>query len=345
MGSFLSIAVRSQWLERHAVLGTMTIGSAEMQGYRRKMEDALDIRCSEGRGFLAVYDGHDGDKASAHLKEHLGAEIMKLKDPTSESDIASVCDRVDKAILDDANMRNNGSCAVFAIVHKRIHLTSNEPVFEITIGNVGDSRAILVRKDEKQGFEVLTTDHHPTLEKEKKRIHEAGGYVKDERVDGRLAVSRAFGDYSPYKTGEDKKTVVSTPDVTRAKARKGDVLLLCCDGVFESMTNDEVVDFVRVLLWGEAREEPAVVAQKLIDRALGWGSRDNTTAICAVFDEGPVHPEVKTTYVPGSFHKHKSTDGFQDFSKAYLAFGQRHGLTEDEVRALIPKEESSSEYE
>ena len=42
---------------------------------------------------------------------------------------------------------------------------------------------------------ALSVDHKPDDEAEKKRITAAGGWVKDGRVMGALAVSRALGDF------------------------------------------------------------------------------------------------------------------------------------------------------
>lgn len=63
------------------------------------------------------------------------------------------------------------------------------------VGNVGDSRVVCGR----DGKAIpMTTDHKPTLPEERARIVACGGDVVNARVDGNLAVSRAFGD-SQYK--------------------------------------------------------------------------------------------------------------------------------------------------
>jgi protein phosphatase 2C family protein 2/3 len=40
----------------------------------------------------------------------------------------------------------------------------------------------------------MSHDHKPTNTLEKMRIEKAGGYVEDNRVNGVIALSRAFGD-------------------------------------------------------------------------------------------------------------------------------------------------------
>jgi len=63
---------------------------------------------------------------------------------------------------------------------------------EIYCANAGDSRAVL-----KTGNKAvpLSLDHKPDLPGERKRIGTAGHAVNFSRVDGNLALSRAFGDF------------------------------------------------------------------------------------------------------------------------------------------------------
>jgi protein phosphatase 2C family protein 2/3 len=62
---------------------------------------------------------------------------------------------------------------------------------KIYCSNAGDSRGMLNR-----GGKVveLSYDHKPDNRDELARITKAGHFVEDSRVDGNLALSRAFGD-------------------------------------------------------------------------------------------------------------------------------------------------------
>jgi len=63
---------------------------------------------------------------------------------------------------------------------------------EIYCSNAGDSRAVLCR----DGKAVpLSEDHKPDNDTELTRIKKANHMVEDSRVDGNLALSRAFGDF------------------------------------------------------------------------------------------------------------------------------------------------------
>jgi serine/threonine protein phosphatase PrpC len=68
-------------------------------------------------------------------------------------------------------------------------------------------KAILAREaDGKLKAIPLTKDHSPIYAAEASRIQAAGGFIQDGRVNGRLEVSRAFGDPGFKKSG-----VVSIP--------------------------------------------------------------------------------------------------------------------------------------
>ena len=71
------------------------------------------------------------------------------------------------------------------------------------------------------GAERLSLDHKPSLPEEMRRIQDVGGFVKNGRVQGQLAVSRAIGDANfaplspdPYvhsvEIGEDHTTLCWT---------------------------------------------------------------------------------------------------------------------------------------
>lgn len=116
----------------------------------------------------------------------------------------------------------------------------------VTIANAGDSRAVLSRR----GTAVaVTLDHKPILFEEARRVIRAGGFVRDNRINGSLNVSRALGDLD-FKRNRDLKPseqmVVCTPDIERVTLHEGDeFIILACDGIWDVMSNQEAVDFVR----------------------------------------------------------------------------------------------------
>jgi protein phosphatase 2C family protein 2/3 len=113
-------------------------------------------------------------------------------------------------------------------------------------GNVGDSRAIASVRGRVQ---QLSYDHKPNNELEAKRIIAAGGWVEYNRVNGNLALSRALGDFV-FKKNENKaaeeQIVTAYPDVDiKELTSDHEFVLLACDGIWDVLSNEEVLEFVR----------------------------------------------------------------------------------------------------
>jgi protein phosphatase 2C family protein 2/3 len=156
---------------------------------------------------------------------------------------------------------------------------------------------------------ALSDDHKPDLEEEKARIENAGMVVKSITFeeDGnevtihkvsmsdkdQLAVSRAFGDFE-YKLnttlGPEEQAVTAVADV-RVHSRdpsRDMYLVLACDGVFDVMSNEQVMDFI--LHQVEVRKEITdtvlpEVGDALLRESLNAGSKDNMTVIVAALSK------------------------------------------------------------
>jgi len=137
------------------------------------------------------------------------------------------------------------------------------------VGNVGDSRAVFSR-DRGKLRGSITNDHKPDDPLETERIKRLGGqvYRTSPKIDGvsegqlaemklpwrvlpgRLSVSRTFGDISAkFKEFEGIPGVVSAePDVFEVDVGDDlDFVVLACDGVFDRLDSDYVVN----LVWAE----------------------------------------------------------------------------------------------
>lgn len=212
--------------------------------------------------------------------------------------------------------------------------------YKLTIANIGDSRALLCRAGETV---ALTEDHKPTNEIERSRIVAAGGFVQAARVDGQLALSRAMGD-SQYKGNaeipDDEQKVIAVPDVTTETMGPNDFLLICCDGIFESFTNEEAVDFVKEKMKTHG-EDPAMIMALLLDAVLHAGSKDNMTALLILPTDGTAYHQAKDEFLPGSFHEHRTN---ASFTEAYARDARQHGVTLEEAVALLDKNAESGYY-
>lgn len=138
---------------------------------------------------------------------------------------------------------------------------------QLIVANAGDSRAVLSR----QGQAVpLSRDHKPMDEDERERIQKAGGFVQEGRVNGSLALSRAIGDLE-YKQGKSlspaEQIVTAHPELTEHTLSEGDeFIVLACDGIWDVMTSQRCIDFVRERL--NASKPLSKICEELCDECI-----------------------------------------------------------------------------
>ncbi|KAK4405108.1 putative protein phosphatase 2C 10 [Sesamum angolense] len=201
-------------------------------------------------------------------------------------------ERTDQSILTHSpDLGRGGSTAVTAIlINGR----------QLWVANVGDSRGVLSRRG--QAIQ-MTIDHEPNTERGS--IENRGGFVSKHarqtvesrfeildcadllpkkklntynftrdvaRVNGQLAVSRAFGDKNL------KTHLRSDPDVTNAEIDSDtDLLILASDGLWKVMSNQEAVDIAKKI------RDPQKAAKQLVLEALNRDSKDDISCIVIRF--------------------------------------------------------------
>lgn len=217
-------------------------------------------------GLFAIYDGHLGDTVPQYLQKHLFPNILKEEefwvDPNRS--ISKAYERTDQAILSHStDLGRGGSTAVTAI------LLNGQRLW---VANVGDSRAVL----SKEGQAVqMSIDHEPNTERGS--IENKGGFVSNmpgdvPRVNGQLAVSRAFGDKSL------KSHLRSDPDIQDTYIDTNtDVLILASDGLWKVMGNQEAVDIARKI------KDPLKAAKELTAEAVKRDSKDDISCVVVRF--------------------------------------------------------------
>eukprot|EP00922_Rhytidocystis_sp_ex-Travisia-forbesii_P003735 GHVS01005418.1.p1 GENE.GHVS01005418.1~~GHVS01005418.1.p1 ORF type:complete len:1091 (+),score=337.32 GHVS01005418.1:204-3476(+) len=117
----------------------------------------------------------------------------------------------------------------------------------VITANVGDSRAVLCRAN---GIAYsLSKDHKPYSQEEARRIYRAGGSVVNGRVDGNLNLTRTLGDlmYKSDKTRSVEEQKITAFGDLRCTCLddQDEFLLVGCDGIWDCLSNQAAVDFVR----------------------------------------------------------------------------------------------------
>lgn len=125
----------------------------------------------------------------------------------------------------------------------------------LVVGNIGDSRAVLGTRNKENKLVPfqLTEDLKPDVPAEAARIKRCRGRIfalRDEPGVARLwlpnhnspglAMARAFGDFCLKDFG-----LISVPDVSyRCLTEKDEFVVLATDGIWDVLTNEEVVEIV-----------------------------------------------------------------------------------------------------
>ncbi|KAF4347538.1 hypothetical protein CsatB_007256 [Cannabis sativa] len=177
----------------------------------------------------------------------------------------------------------SGSTACVAIIRNN----------QLVVANAGDSRCVISRKGQAYN---LSRDHKPDLEVEKERILKAGGFIHAGRVNGSLNLARAIGDME-FKQNKflpaEKQIVTASPDINTVELCDDDeFLVLACDGIWDCLTSQQLVDLIHEQLQLESKL--SAVCEKVLDRCLapstvnGEGC-DNMTMILVQFKK-PTQP-------------------------------------------------------
>ena len=256
-------------------------GISGMQGFRKDMEDTNIVTAlDQDHSLFAVFDGHCGDAAAKFAEQHFVQTLMNSKEwllyiatksPVHLTEALTQCFlKVDADMKNDPSIEMSGCTAVVVLITPTL----------IVCANAGDSRAVMSKHGEAV---ALSHDHKPDNPDETARILANGGYVQHNRVNGVLAVSRAFGDF------ELKPYVSCLPDFQIQQRNPGvnDFIIIACDGMWDVFSNKDAINEVRAIIY-EGETDIALIAEEMVDLALNKGSNDNISAIIIKLSGMPV---------------------------------------------------------
>lgn len=272
--------------------------------------------------FCGVFDGHgrNGRIISKLVRDRLPQLILNQRNAFKSPETAGSCDyEDDKRSFKDGLVVSekmlyewNEACnSAFKAMDKELKLLENLDCTcsgttavtiihqgrDLVIANLGDSRALLGTITD-EGFLTavqLTTDLKPSLPQEAERIRQSNGRVfalKEEPNVQRvwlpyddapgLAMARSFGDFTLKNYG-----IIATPEITHHHLTcKDKFLVLATDGVWDVLTNEQVVSIV----WSVEKKEAA--ARTVVDAAVhAWKQKfpsskvDDCSVVCLFLQE------------------------------------------------------------
>lgn len=225
---------------------------------RDNNEDNLIVEESDRFNLYAVADGMGGHKAgevASSIAIDTIREIFK-KDSQVEGfkapafiikSIEAANEKIRKEALSKDECSGMGTTITMAIVDMSLNIAY--------IGNVGDSRAYIIKNDE---INQITEDHtyvHELLKDGKITIEEAKHHPK------RNVITRAVGSEEYVHA-----------DIFEVELFDNDVILLCTDGLTTHLTDDKILQTIKEYGCSES-------VQRLIKIANDNGGTDNITII------------------------------------------------------------------
>lgn len=284
---------------------TMRFAASEMQGWRSHMEDAhiSELSLTPDSCIFAVFDGHGGKEVAKYVERYFNDELKKnpnFKSGNIETALKEVFMKMDvllnspegkKELFTIKNDNKEEGLGFqgesFAGCTANVSLIYKNTLY---VANAGDSRSILATK----GGDIIrmSIDHKPDQDLEKNRIIKAGGFVTDGRVNANLNLSRAIGDLE-YKRNnalpQDQQLIIAYPDVqSRPLSKDDDFILMGCDGIWETLSDKDIVDFIYSKL--KEKTPLKIIVEELLDKLIapdtlnGIGC-DNMTTILIVFNK------------------------------------------------------------
>lgn len=274
-------------------------GVSSMQGWRMTMEDShiSDPHFAEGASLFAVFDGHGGAEVAKFCSKHFPPTLkanLNYQQGNYKAALEETFLKMDEMLLSsegpnllkefraesDVNNSFAGCTANVVLLVDGI----------IYVANAGDSRAVVYTQDGE--VVALSTDHKPDLETEKQRIHNAGGYVSDGRVNDNLNLTRAIGDleYKKNPALKPAEQIISAfPDVVEHRINKGEkYMLIGCDGIWETLSAKDIFSIADQRIKNNPDVKLSIVVEELLDRLIaketmeGVGC-DNMSAIFVQF--------------------------------------------------------------
>lgn len=239
--------------------------------HRQTMEDYVKIidqvDGNPNISLFGLFDGHGGSATVKYVSEQLPKLFLKYQSdkPNVEYNFQKAFYRVNEEVKHIKGTEGIGSTTTLIYILKETDaMVGTKKV--LYCANVGDTSCFLFSKS---GCKKLTTEHKCSDENEAKRIKKAGGSVINERLNGILAVTRAFGDFH----FRDKGLIVE-PSINKIVLTDSDkFIILCSDGVWDALTQK---DLFYMTLYNIQTDQ---IAKNIIKQAKENGSKDNMSCI------------------------------------------------------------------
>ena len=240
-----------------------------------RMEDRCTVLSTPGLVVAGMFDGHNGDAAAEHCRQHLVralhaslASQSRVDDAAMAAALATTFPTLHDSFVTSLEADQSGCTALAAVCTQGA----------IHVANAGDCRCVLWRAHAASGTHELVSlnvQHNAGLPDEARRIEAAGSSVSlcsdgKRRVAGVIEVTRCIGDQPLRQHG-----LISEPEVRSLVKSPADVaLVLATDGLWDVIPDERVLHCLR-----NTAKSPDLIAKRLLHEALDRGTQDNVSVV------------------------------------------------------------------
>lgn len=238
--------------------------------FKDKMEDkgksVINFNEKPNNILLTLFDGHGGDTVSSFLEHNFDKFLKKniSNEISLKKSISKTFFDIDKEIKEITV--NEGSTGTIILITEE----DNKQI--LYCANIGDTRCCLFNK---KNIEKLSYDHRVNDPKEKDRIILCGGHIRNGRVNGKLMLSRTFGDFEFKNLGVKCEPYIIRKEIDLSV--KNQFIILASDGLWDAIEDNFIEEFIYDTVEKENKNENITkqICDRLITECFNFGSSDN----------------------------------------------------------------------
>lgn len=276
-------AYQTKHTERILQLPFITVGSASHIGQKKEENQDFfsynipeDGSIPEKGVLLALADGMGG-RAGGAVASRMAIDIIIKEYYKDEStnipeSLKNVFLKANKEVIargdNDRSLQGMGTTLIAVV------FTKNRMYYN----NVGDSRGYIIHEDRIIQF---SEDHSVVADLVR------AGYITKEQAPtypGGNIITKAIGINPELKISSEKK---------EKRISDGMYILLCCDGLYREVSNEEIKKTVKDLI------EPDAICKKLVEKANEHGGEDNITVLVVRINKPGLLSNLKTRIMNG----------------------------------------------
>ena len=243
--------------------------------YQTNMEDCFCIAKhfeeDTNKSMFCLFDGHGGIQVAKYLSkyfvDYFNRYLEKYPNENTENLFKKIFKKIDSDIKKYVSESNEiGSTGTIIYITKEYDPKIGMKKM-LYCANVGDSRSVLFTNN---NCKRITYEHKCSDTFEDERIKNENGFVLNNRLNGILSVSRAFGDFNLKGKG-----LTSEPSIhkTEINTNVNNFVVLCTDGIWD-VVNEEDIFYLTL-----NNNETEKICKEILSLGKQRDSKDNMSCI------------------------------------------------------------------